>query len=161
MSVTSTKIKNSLDEWTRTRLAESLQVHLALSLDLKLQAKQLHWNVKGPSFLSLHQLFDQVAEELEACSDTLAERAVQLIGSAEGGVAAVKELSSLPPVPAGPIPAPRAVEHMALVLGHFGGLVREAIEQAANAGDADTADIYTEISRGVDKLLWFVEAHAQ
>ncbi|GMU54014.1 MAG: DNA starvation/stationary phase protection protein [Candidatus Xenobia bacterium] len=159
MPAISVKIGNSLDEWTRTRQAESLQIHLAAALDLKLQAKQLHWNVKGPNFFSLHQLFDRVAEELEAHSDTLAERAVQLAGSVEG--AALQASSKLPPVPSGPIPGPQAVEHLSLVLGQFGQRVREASEQAASSGDADTADIFTEVSRGVDKLLWFVEAHAQ
>ena len=88
---------------TQNDLAEKVRTG---ALDLALQAKQAHWNVKGPSFIALHELFDELVDAVLEHADELAERAVEL-------------------------------------------------------GDADTADLFTEISRSVDKLLWKVEAHGQ
>ncbi|HEU5069922.1 MAG TPA: DNA starvation/stationary phase protection protein Dps [Verrucomicrobiae bacterium] len=152
--------KNDLAEQTRCKMIEVLNQHLAAALDLHSQAKQAHWNVKGPIFFSLHELFDKVAEELDGVADEIAERAVALGGVAFGTVRVAASNSLLSEYPLD-ISAGRAhVEALSSPLAGFGKSVRKAIETATNAGDADTADLFTEVSRGIDKLLWFVEAHA-
>ncbi len=151
--------KNGIDEKSREAVASLLNQHLASAIDLQLQAKQMHWNVKGSNFIGLHKLFDDVAEMMEGFVDDLAERAVQLWGSAEGGLGAVAETSQLAKTPSGPITGEQAVDFLSDSLAKFGTLVREAIGEAEKHGDMDTADLYTEVSRGVDKQLWFVEAH--
>ena len=153
--------KNSLPESTRRKMIELLNQQLADVLDLGLQAKQAHWNVKGPNFIGLHELFDKVAEELEGFTDDIAERAIELGGVALGTVQIVSKQSRLG---AYPLTISSGKEHVAALSGalaKFGESTRTAIDAASQAGDADTADLFTEVSRGVDKLLWLVEAHLQ
>jgi starvation-inducible DNA-binding protein len=153
--------KNDLGELTRQVIIELLNQQLADALDLGLQTKQAHWNVKGPQFIALHELFDKVAEELEEFTDGIAERAVQLGGVALGTIQIVVEKSRLTAYPLTLDLGRSHVESMAQALAAFGATTRAAIDSAGKAGDADTSDLFTEISRGVDKLLWMVEAHAQ
>ncbi len=155
------KTKNDLREKTRRAMIELLNQQLADVLDLGLQAKQAHWNVKGPHFIGLHELFDKVAEELEEFTDEIAERAVELGGVALGTIQVVSKKSRLKAYPLDLVSGREHVAALSSALAKFGATARDAIDIAAKAGDADTADLFTEVSRGVDKLLWFVEAHAQ
>jgi len=153
--------QNDLPASARAKLAPSLNVHLANAIDLQLQAKQAHWNVKGPHFMPLHELFDKVAEAAESFVDDLAERCVQLGGSALGSAAVVAKKTELPAYPDSIVDGRDHVRAMVNTLGTFAQAVRAAIDEATELGDADTADLFTEISRKTDKLLWFVEAHLQ
>jgi starvation-inducible DNA-binding protein len=132
---------------------------LAASLDLKTQVKQAHWNVKGLNFYQLHELFDEMATELEEFTDMVAERITALGGTAMGTARIAAAQSILPEYPydivSGVQHVTALVERYALYAGH----VRSGIEQTDELGDADTADLYTEISRAIDKRLWFLEAH--
>ena len=153
--------RNSLPEKTRIQVATLLQERLADSIDLMMQAKQAHWNVKGPHFMALHQLFDKVYTETGEYVDLIAERIVQLGGIAEGTVRVAAKTSSLPEYPLDITSGAKHVGELAHAIAFYGELVRTAIDQATELGDADTADIFTEISRGADTNLWFVEAHEQ
>lgn len=153
--------KNDLPESTRLEMIALLNDRLADGIDLQLQAKQAHWNVKGPSFIALHELFDEVASETAGYVDDIAERTVQLGGVAEGTARVAAERSRLAEYPLAIAAGADHVEKLAQALAAFGELVRAAIDQAAEKGDADTADLFTEVSRGIDKKLWFVEAHGQ
>lgn len=153
--------RNDLREKTRRAMIELLNQHLADALDLGLQAKQAHWNVKGPNFIALHELFDKVAEELEEFSDEIAERAVELAGIALGTVQSVSKTSRLAAYPLDLASGNRHVAALSIALAKFGTPIRAAIDAAGKCGDADTADLFTGVSRGVDKLLWLVEAHSQ
>jgi starvation-inducible DNA-binding protein len=152
--------RNDLPQGARSSLITLLDARLADAIDLQTQMKQAHWNVKGPTFISLHELFDKINEEVEEYVDLIAERAVQLGGAVHGTVRQVAPRSTLPEYP----PAKDGIQHVeavATVLAAFGKTVRSAIDQADAFGDKDTADLFTEISRGADKSLWFVEAHLQ
>ena len=155
------KTKNDLPESTRTKVIDLLNARLADAIDLQTQTKQAHWNVKGPSFISLHELFDKINEAVEDYVDEIAERAVQLGGVAEGTARMAAKRSSLSEYPANTIDGLRHVEALATVLAAFGKAARKAITDVNELGDLDTADLFTEVSRGVDKLLWLVEAHVQ
>src|SRR5215471_2874097 len=155
------KTKNDLPEVTRVKAIELLNARLADCTDLQTQTKQAHWNVKGPSFIALHELFDKINEEVEDYVDDLAERAVQLGGVAEGTARAVARRSSLAEYPANAVDGRGHVEALSSALAAFGKSARNAIDQANDLGDLDTADLFTEVSRGIDKWLWFVEAHLQ
>lgn len=146
---------------SRARLIAMLNRQLADAIDLAYQAKQAHWNVKGPSFIALHELFDEVVEQIEEYSDELAERAVALGGTALGTVRTAAAKSRLSEYPHDIGSGKAHVTALSAALAHFGKTAREAIKASDELGDADTADLFTEVSRGVDKLLWKVEAHAQ
>lgn len=153
--------KNDLPEAARVEAIGLLNQRLADCIDLQTQCKQAHWNVKGTMFIALHKLFDEVNEDVEEYVDLLAERAVQLGGIAEGTAAIVAERSTLLDYP---LVLSSSEEHVAALseaLAAFGRTVRLGIEEMNGLQDADSADILTEISRGVDKWLWFVEAHQQ
>ena len=153
--------KNSLPEKIRVQIGGLLQEHLSNSLDLVSQAKQAHWNVKGPDFISLHELFDKVAEDAEEYVDLIAERIVQLGGIAEGTLRAAAKRTKLPDYPLNISAGHEHVNALAHTLASYGENVRNVIAQADELMDKDTADIFTQISREVDKYLWFVEAHVQ
>jgi len=153
--------KNDLPEAARREAVELLNQRLADAIDLQTQCKQAHWNVKGPAFIALHRLFDEVNEDAEEYVDLIAERIVQLGGIAEGTVGVVAKRSSLIDYPLGLSSGPEHVAALSDALAMFGRTARVGIEEMNELEDADSADILTEISRGVDKWLWFVEAHQQ
>lgn len=155
------KTKNDLPKSSRSKAIDLLNARLADCIDLQTQVKQAHWNVKGPNFISLHLLFDKVNEAVEEYVDEIAERAVQLGGVAHGTARMAAKHSSLDEYPAKAVDGVEHVEALSSALAAFGKLVRKAIEEANKLEDADTADLFTEVSRGIDKWLWFVEAHAQ
>ncbi len=148
-----------LPEATRRKVVDLLNQNLADVLDLGLQAKQAHWNVKGPHFIALHELFDKLAAELEEFADGVAERAVALGGVALGTSQVIGKRTRLKAYPTEVTAGTAHVEAMANVLAQFGAAARTAVDVATRLGDAGTADLFTGISRGVDKLLWLVEAH--
>jgi starvation-inducible DNA-binding protein len=151
---------NDLTPSIRSRMVELLNARLADAIDLRTQLKVAHWNVKGPQFIALHKLFDEIVEDADEYVDLIAERAVQLGGVADGTARQVAERSSLDEYGA----TGGGREHVHAVtdaLAAFARLARAAIETAAGAKDQDTSDIFTEISRGTDKWLWMVEAHSQ
>jgi starvation-inducible DNA-binding protein len=152
---------NDLSETTRRSVVEILNEHLADAVDLQLQAKQAHWNIKGSNFVGLHALFDQVAEQAREYADEIAERAVALGGVARGTVQVVSAQSQLRAYPLEAGDWRTHVLAMRDALATFGRGARKAIDDATALNDADTADMFTEISRGVDKSLWMVEAHVQ
>jgi len=155
------KTKNDLPEKVRTQIITLLQDRLADAIDLASQAKQAHWNVKGPTFIALHELFDSVYEHAGDHVDALAERIVQLGGTAEGTIKVAANRSRLPEYPLAIASGREHVEALSRTLAAFGAEIRKAIDQADEIHDKDTADLFTEISRAADKDLWFVEAHAQ
>src|SRR5437868_9662935 len=89
------KTKNDLSEGVRIKAAQLLNERLADCIDLQTQTKQAHWNVKGPNFIALHKLFDEINEAVEDYVDEIAERVVQLGGVAEGTARMVAKRSSL------------------------------------------------------------------
>ncbi len=153
--------KNDLSEAARSKLVELLNSRLADAIDLQTQCKQAHWNVKGTSFIALHELFDKVNEDVEEYVDLIAERAVQLGGVAEGTARIVAKRSSLGEYPAKAVSGRDHADALSSALSAFGKVSREAIDKAAELRDAGTSDIFTEVSRGVDKWLWMVEAHLE
>lgn len=153
--------QNTLEPDVRGQMVSDLNARLAECLDLYFQAKQAHWNVKGRNFIALHGLFDDVADHLADFSDTLAERAVALGGVAAGTVQSVAQKSGLAAYPVELQDGERHVEFLSKSLAHFGENLRASINRADEAGDQGTADLFTELLRGVDKDLWFVEAHLQ
>ena len=155
------RTKIDLAEDLRKKMIALLNARLADSIDLKLRAKNAHWNVKGPHFLPLHELFDKVATAAEEWSDLLAERAAQLGGVAEGLTPTVNERATLGDYPSGVFEGQELVQSISSNLADFGRQIRREIDQASKSGDQTTADLFTEISRDSDKYLWFVEAHLQ
>jgi starvation-inducible DNA-binding protein len=138
-----------------------LNARLADGIDLALLTKQAHWNIKGPHFIALHEMIDGFRTEIDGHVDTMAERVVQLGGTALGTTQTVAKATTLAPYPTD-IYASK--DHLAALIERYAtaaNLVRKGIDQAAEAGDADTADIFTGYSRALDKALWFLEAHVQ
>lgn len=152
--------RNDLPQDARSKMVRLLNARLADAIDLRTQMKVAHWNVKGPQFIALHKLFDDVAADVDDYVDLIAERAVQLGGTADGTARQVAGKSSLEEYSADGS-AEQHVPAVADALADFGKSVRQAIAVSAKADDQDTCDIFTEVSRGVDKWLWFVEAHLQ
>ena len=151
--------RNDLPEATRKAIVDMLNGELANAIDLSLQAKQAHWNVRGPDFYQLHLLFDKVYEATQEFVDLIAERATSLGGVAEGAAEVVTKRTTLPRYPLTIKGGREHVDALSKSLAAFAKIARRAIDQADELRDKDTADLFTEISREVDKQLWFVEAH--
>ena len=145
----------------REQMISLLNQHLADTFDLYSQAKQAHWNVKGPEFFQLHELFDKLADEALGYVDLIAERVTALGGTAAGTVGMSAATSRLDEYP---LDVSRGLSSIEALVGAYASLAetaRVAIETAEHVSDADTADLFTEVSRGLDKSLWFLEAHLQ
>ncbi|NMG18257.1 DNA starvation/stationary phase protection protein Dps [Brasilonema bromeliae] len=145
----------------RKQIAGILNQTLAATSDLKSQAKQAHWNVKGTDFYQLHELFDEIAGELEEYIDMFAERITALGGYACGTVRMAAANSFVPEYPTDILMGMEHVTALAERFAPYAKQLREAIDKTTELGDADTADLYTEVSRTIDKRLWFLEAHLQ
>lgn len=153
--------RNDLAAATRGKMAALLNQQLADTFDLYSQIKQAHWNVKGPQFIALHELFDKLAEGVLEHVDEIAERATALGGVAMGTARMAAAGSRLKEFPSGGVRGPDAVKALAERFAALGKSTRGAIDAADKAGDADTADLFTGVSRELDKGLWFLEAHVQ
>lgn len=153
--------ENDLSLEQRKNMIRLLNQRLATAIDLQMQLKHAHWNVKGPNFMSLHELFDTIAEMVEGYLDNIAERIVQLAGIARGTVRSSAAESELPEYPLALADGSAHVEVVARVLSAFGSESRKMIIEAKMLEDAVSSDLFTEVTRGLDKVLWFVEAHSQ
>ena len=142
-------------------LVSVLNQVLANAISVKLSAKQAHWNVKGPNFIALHQLFDQAATEIDGYADTLAERAVQLGGIAEGTLQQVAAHSKQAIYPGDVTDSKKHVVALAVAVTELADSNRAAIDTASKHNDAVTEDLFTEIARGLDKLSWFIRSHQE
>jgi starvation-inducible DNA-binding protein len=152
---------NDLKSNAKTVAMELLNARLADTIDLGLAVKQAHWNLKGPQFIGIHEMLDKLRDELDVYVDLMAERVTALGGTALGTTQAVNKSTTLPPYPTN-IYSIR--DHLTALIERWSdcaNAVRKNIDDAQEAGDAGTADLFTEASRGLDKSLWFLEAHVQ
>ena len=155
------RTRNNLSSNAKSVSVDLLNARLADGIDLALATKQAHWNLKGPQFIGIHEMLDGFRTEQDEGNDTMAERAVQLGGTALGTTQTVGTMTNLAPYPTDVY---AVADHLAALIDRFGtyaNALHESIDQADEAGDADAADIFTEVSRGIDKQLWFLEAHVQ
>ena len=146
---------------TRTKMVDLLNETLADTIALTLAVKQAHWTLKGPGYIGVHELLDDVADRLRDGADLMAERAVILGGFARGTVEVAAEKSRVEPYP---VEMEDIQEHITALKERFmavGETLRKAMESAADAGDEDTADLFTEISRQVDKDAWFIGSNGK
>lgn len=150
-----------LADKTRNAMVKLLNQQLADTFDLYSQIKQSHWNVKGMEFMQLHELFDDVAESVLEYADMIAERATALGGAAQGTVRLAAQNSTLAELPADVVQDRELLVLVADRVAAYANSTRAAIDTAGEAKDQGTADLFTEVSRGIDKRLYFLEAHLQ
>lgn len=153
--------KNDLESDVRRQVVEMLSARVADAIDLTYQVRTAHFNVKGPSFGALHELFDKIYEFTDEAVDIMAERAVQLGGQMRTTIRNAAAMSKLDEYPTD---LKAGLDHCEAVsdrLAAFGKLIRDDVEKAEDAGDKDTSDMLIDISREIDKFLWMVEAHIQ
>jgi starvation-inducible DNA-binding protein len=155
------KTKIDLSEKMRRNVVVILNDRLAEGIDLQSQIKQAHWNVKGPHFIALHELFDKISDVVLEQIDEIAERITSLGGTAEGTVAVAAKRSKLKNYPLSITSGKDHLFYLSTQVAAFGKAVRSAVDDTDELGDKDTADLLTGISRDLDKYLWFLEAHLQ
>jgi starvation-inducible DNA-binding protein len=152
---------NDLTANAKRAAIEMLNARLAEGIDLALATKQAHWNLKGPQFIAVHEMLDGFRTQLDGHVDTMAERVVQLGGTALGTTQEIAKTSTLGPYPTDIYAIKDHLSALIEWYGQVANAVRKSIDEADEAGDADTADIFTAASRDLDKALWFLEAHVQ
>ena len=155
------KTRLQIPESARTEITALLNARLADTVDYAMQLKQAHWNVKGRQFVALHEMFDEMTAQAQEYADLMAERAVMLGSQALGTLQATAKSTQLPEYP---LQARAAVEHLTALAERLAILatsVRKAIDTSDDLGDKDTADLFTEVSRGLDKQMWYLEAHLE
>lgn len=160
MAKTATKSHNDLEDNTKKTAIQVLQSCLTSSIDLYNTTRQAHWNVKGHNFHGLHLMFETFYGTIETDIDEIAERLVQLGGTAVG---ISQDVAAKTPLPAYPTDIKLGQDHVAALIERYSMVAkatREGIDQTDEAGDADTADLLTAVSRNLDKALWMLEATA-
>ena len=153
--------RNNMETNARSVAISLLNERLADGLDLSLITKQAHWNLKGPQFIGVHLMLDGFRTDQDEWNDTMADRITPLGGTAYATAQDITKGSKLEPYPTDIY---RVADHLSALIDRyaaFGNALRQSIDAADDAGDADTADVFTEVSRGIDKQLWFLEAHVQ
>lgn len=155
------KTRNDLGQNVRSKSIALLNEHLAQFIDLGAQIKHAHWNVKGPHFIALHKLFDKLYDNVLEYTDTIAERLTALGGIAHGTVQAAAEGTKLKAYPLQITDGLEHVDYLARSLSEVAKGTRKAIDTTDEGGDMATSDVFTEITRALDKDLWFLEAHIQ
>ncbi len=151
----------SNDQTAKGVAIELLQARMADAIDIALITRQAHWNLKGPQFIGIHLMLYNFREQQDEYVDTLAERITQLGGTARGTVQAVAKTTRLAPYPTDIYQVGDHIHALIERYAAFANAIRHNIDEVDEAGDADTTDILTEVSRGIDKQLWFLEAHTQ
>jgi len=152
---------NALDSNARNVAIGLLNARLADAIDLALIAKQAHWNLKGREFIGVHEMLDKLRADVDEYADTMAERITALGGTALGTAQVVAKETGLPPYPTDIYAVEDHLRALGARYGQVANAVRKNIDEADDAGDPATADVFTEVSRGLDKWLWFLEAHLQ
>lgn len=150
-----------LSQDVRQQMLTLLDQQLANTTDLYTQSKQAHWNVKGIHFAELHELFDEVAEAILPYVDMIAERITALGGTARGTVRMAASASQLPEMPLDLVEGDDFLAALVERWAQYAAAVRAASETADEKSDLATSDLFIEISRTADKMLWFLEAHLQ
>ncbi|HEY2456667.1 MAG TPA: DNA starvation/stationary phase protection protein Dps [Candidatus Acidoferrum sp.] len=148
-------------ENNRQAIIALLNQRLADSVDLKSQVKWAHWNVKGMHFIQVHELFDSIAGHLDDQTDSLAERATTLGGVANGTVREAAAKSGLKEADLTAIDAASMLKFLVHNVAHHANALRTAVQEADDLGDPITTDLFTTLTRELDKDLWFLEAHLQ
>ena len=151
--------RNSVGENAKNVSLTTLQALLTDSIDLYNATRQAHWNLKGTNFIGLHEMLEKFYNALNEQSDMLAERMVLLGGVANGTTQNLANTTRLPPYPADLLDSIGHVKELADRYAQVGKALRDGIDETDDAGDADTADLLTELSRAIDKNLWMLEAH--
>ncbi|MCC6178333.1 MAG: DNA starvation/stationary phase protection protein Dps [Chloroflexi bacterium] len=146
-----------LDGDLRDHLVARLNQNLANLMDLASAFDHAHWNVAGPHFAQLHELFDRFADQVRGYMDMIAERAVTLGGSARGTIRAAAEDSNLPAFPLTERSQWRLVEELIQRLEHVAADLRQAMD--ASADEAATEDVFIEVLRGIEKQHWMLREH--
>lgn len=154
------KLKGLTDNARKTAITE-LQACMADGTALSMALKQAHWNVKGPNFIAVHELFDAVKARLDPNLDEMAERIQQLDGVAVGTVEEVAKATKMKPYPTDLTKAADHIREISARMRDYGERVRAAIDTTDEAGDATTADLLTAASAQADKDLWFIESHIE
>ncbi|SEN33553.1 DNA starvation/stationary phase protection protein Dps [Palleronia pelagia] len=150
-----------IDDQARHKVIDLLNARLADVSALALAVKQAHWNLKGPGFIGVHELLDDVADNLREAQDTIAERCTILGGQAKGTVEVVAAESNIEPYPTD---MEQIEDHIKALKDRFlkcGEMIRKAAETADEAGDPDSEDLFVEISRTMDKDCWFIGANGK
>lgn len=153
--------RNDLSKDVRQKVIHLLSPCLLDAVDLQLQARQAHWTVRGATFMQLHELFDKAVGEAAEWADLLAERIAQLGGVPLGTARMVAAHSRLGEYDFKALSGAEHCRVLAGALSAFGAGVRKAIDASDELGDKVTSDVCTEVCRGADKLLWFVESHVE
>jgi starvation-inducible DNA-binding protein len=148
-------------EDARGKLVDLLNRQLADTTDLFTQSKYAHWNVKGSDFIQLHELFDEIAGHVLGFADLIAERATTLGGTANGTLRQAAGASTLAEYPTAAVDGMESVHALADRVAEYAASTRRAMEESEDLGDTSTNDLFTEVSRQIDKDLWFLEAHLQ
>ena len=151
-------IKGLEDNAIKTSI-NTLNARLADTISFRLALKQAHWNVKGPNFIAIHELFDEVAARVATHEDTMAEQVQTLGGQAVGTAEAVVKATKVKPYPTDLVQSEDHIRAVRDRMADLGSRVRAAITEVTDAGDDDTADIFVDYSRQLDRDLWFIESH--
>lgn len=155
------KSKNSSSSKPKNKLIDVLNSVLAEAIDLQMQCRQAHWNVRGKNFIALHEFFGRLYTELSVDIDEIAERTAGLGGTAYGSKEEVSGVSGLPKYPVDISSGSDHIQNLAKSFAAHSKSLKKAIEEADDADDDVTEDLLTTICGNMEKRLWLIESHIE
>jgi starvation-inducible DNA-binding protein len=151
-----TVVKSPLPEDALKITGETLQNTLIDLIDLTLIAKQVHWNLTGSHFRSVHLQLDEVVTLARNHTDVVAERAAAIGVSPDGRAKTIAAESTVPGVKGGWIKDTDGIKSMTTLLRTIAARVRQRIDETATA-DPVTQDIFLDVARDLEKQAWMFE----
>jgi starvation-inducible DNA-binding protein len=150
-----------LEAEKRQAINTDLQATVVELLELQHDAKQSHWNIRGPLYFPLHEALQEYADLYLKYADLLAERQLQIGIPADGRTETIVQTANLPKFPAGFLSDKQVLDIMTERIFTIAKRVRQRIESTGKVGDEVTSNKFQDLSYELDKQVWQFRVHVQ
>lgn len=143
------------------KLVSKMNAYLANQEIMYIKLHNMHWNLRGNGFFTLHAKFEELYDQTAEIIDEVAERILAIGAAPVANLKEALEVTAVKELPNGPISSEEAIRILTIDVEYWIKDSKEILALADEAGDAVTADIFTGYVKEYEKLLWMLKAYAQ